>query len=599
MQLPIEDHGVIGDLATIALVGLDGTIDYLCWPRLDSPSVFASLLDEERGGRFELAPMIENARHRQLYLPDTNVLLTRSLAEEGVAEISDFMALGTADGRRRLVRRAKAVRGRIRFRMRCAPAFDYARAAAEVTLEEGSAVLRSRGEDGTALRLSSDAPLALEGDAVVAEFDLDHGQSMYFVLAEVEDVCTPECIGEAFKATSDYWRDWVARGSYRGRWRDAVTRSALVLKLLTSAEHGSIAAAGTFGLPEAIGGERNWDYRFTWIRDAAFTVYGFIRVGHVAEADAFMDWLGRRARHTADDGTLRVMYGLDGHEDLTETTLEHLAGHRDSRPVRIGNGAADQLQLDIYGELMDAIYLVDKYGTRVSYAEWQGVRRTLEWLEEHWREPDEGIWEVRSGRQELLYSRLMCWVAFDRALRLAEKRSLPAPRERWRVVRDEIHEDIHTRFWNAERRAFVQSAGGRALDASCLLMPLVRFIGPRDPRWLATLERIGEELTDDSLVYRYSLEDEAAGADGLDGIEGTFNMCSFWYVECLARAGEIERARFLFEKMLGYANHLGLFAEETGASGEQLGNFPQAFTHLSLISAAYRLDRVLDGRDEP
>ena len=649
MQLPIEDHGLVGDLRTLALVGLDGTIDFLCWPRFDSPSVFASLLDEERGGSFALTPELGNARHRQLYLPDTNVLLTRFLSDDGVAEISDFMTLGMPDERQRLVRRAKAVRGTIRFSLRCAPAFDYARAggsAREADAREGchAVVLASDGADGTRLRLVSDTALTLDGDVVVATFELEPGESAFFVLEDADSdgpggldggdgasgeeasdggaasasagdgarkekggrrpgsgrvpggvpcAVDAEYVAEAFKATSDFWREWSARGTYRGRWRDAVARSALALKLLTSAEHGSMIAAATFGLPETLGGVRNWDYRFTWIRDAAFTVYGFIRVGHVAEADAFMHWLGGRARHAHEDGPLRVMYGLDGHEELTEVTLDHLDGYRGSRPVRIGNGAADQRQLDIYGELMDAIYLSDKYGTQISHAGWQGVVRSLEWLEHHWQEPDEGIWEVRSGRAELLYSRLMCWVAFDRGLRLADKRSLPAPRERWRVVRDTIHDDIHSRFWSEERGAFVQSAGGHALDASCLLMPLVKFIGPKDPRWLATLARIGEELTDDSLVYRYSLEDDKHGADGLDGIEGTFNMCSFWYVECLARAGEVEQARFLFEKMLGYANHLGLFAEETGAAGDQLGNFPQAFTHLALISAACRLDLEL------
>ena len=601
MQLPIEDHGIVGDLSTCALVGLDGTIDFMCWPRFDSPSVFAAILDEREGGAFVLSPELDGVRHRQLYLPDTNVLLTRFMTEEGVAEVSDFMALDTADGRQRLVRRAKAVRGTIGFRMRCEPAFDYARAGSTMDVRDGAIVMRSRGDDATGLRLTSDSDLEIDGDgaAVIATFELAPGESRWFVLSEAEDACTADCVAEAFKATSDYWRDWVARGGYAGRWHDTVTRSALALKLLTSAEHGSMVAAATFGLPEEIGGERNWDYRFTWIRDAAFTVYGFIRIGHVAEADAFMGWLAERARSTAKNGELRVMYGLDGHEELEEISLDHLAGHRESRPVRIGNGASDQLQLDIYGELMDAIYLADKYGTQISHESWQGVRRSLAWLEDHWHEPDEGIWEVRSGRRELLYSRLMCWVAFDRGLRLSDKRSLPAPRERWRVVRDEIHDDIHTRFWSESRGAFVQSAidpdddAVPPLDASCLLMPLVKFIGPKDPRWLATLDAIGEELTDDSLVYRYSLEAEGAGSDGLDGLEGTFNMCSFWYIECLARAGHVEKARFLFEKMLGYANHLGLFAEETGATGEQLGNFPQAFTHLALISAAHCLDREL------
>ena len=622
----IEDHGVIGDLRTLALVGLDGSIDFLCWPRFDSPSVFASLLDADGGGAFELVPALADARHQQLYLPDTNVLLTRFLSSEGVAEVSDFMTVAGTDRPQRLVRRVKAIRGDITLRLRCAPRFDYGRAAhtaRHATADDGDSVeFVSAGADGLRLRLSASVPLALDGDDVVAELVLVHGESACFTLDDPGDdglgarrphdpapidggpvggasvgrrrtdrsPADPREVAEAFKATSDWWRAWSASSSYRGRWRDVVDRSALALKLLTSAEHGSIIAAGTFGLPETPGGIRNWDYRYTWIRDAAFTVYGFVRVGHVAEACAFMGWLDRLASGI-DDGRLEIMYRLDGSSDLEESVLEHFSGFRGAQPVRIGNGAHDQLQLDIYGELMDAIYLADKYAEPVSHEAWSHVRRMLEYVEEHWHEPDEGIWEVRNGRQEFLYSRLMCWVALDRGVRLATKRSLPGPRERWRETRDRIHEDIHTEFWNEEIGAFAQTRGGRALDASCLLMPLVRFISPTDPRWLSTLHAIGETLTDDSMVYRYTIEGQ--DADGLDGEEGTFNMCSFWYVECLARAGEVERARFLFEKMLGYANHLDLFAEETGAAGEHLGNFPQAFTHLALISAAHCLDRLL------
>jgi GH15 family glucan-1,4-alpha-glucosidase len=367
----------------------------------------------------------------------------------------------------------------------------------------------------------------------------------------------PDYVSNAFKEVSDYWRRWVARSTYRGRWRDIVNRSSLALKLLTSVEHGAMVAAATFGLPEEIGGIRNWDYRYTWIRDAAFTVYAFLRLGHTEEASAFMRWLSNRETECGPDGTLRLMYGVDGHEELVETELPHLRGYQASLPIRVGNAALEQLQLDIYGELMDAIYLSDKYGEQVSWRAWQGIIRSTNWLTENWQRPDESIWEVRGGRREFLHSRLMCWVALDRAIRLSRK-------------------------------------GSTALDASCLLMPLVRFISPTDPRWLSTLKAVGEQLVDDSLVFRYSTEH---GTDGLFGGEGTFNMCSFWYVECLARAGDLAQARFLFEKMLGYANHLGLFAEELGRAGEHLGNFPQAFTHLALISAAYYLDRALSGRE--
>ena len=607
-QLPIEDHGIVGDLRTVALVALDGTVDYLCWPRFDSPSVFASLLhapeDGEGGGHFELTPEFADAKRQQLYLPDTNVLLTRFLSVDGVAEISDFMNVAGTDAPQRLVRRIKAVRGTVRVTMRCAPRFDYARAAHRATLEGGCVTFASDGEGD--LRLCASAALELDGDDAVADFELAPGESACFTLDDPGDdpaasaaenegtagPADPHRVATAFKATSDWWRAWTARSDYRGRWRDTVNRSALVLKLLTSAEHGSIVAAGTFGLPETPGGERNWDYRYTWIRDAAFTVYGFVRVGHVEEANAFMGWLDRLTESMCNDGTLEVMYRLDGSSDLAETELEHFTGHRGAVPVRVGNGAHDQLQLDIYGELMDAIYLADKYADSVSHDAWVNITRMLDHVEAHWQLADEGIWEIRNGRQEFLYSRLMCWVALDRGVRLATKRSLPAPVVRWREVRDAIHEDIRQNFWNGGIGAFTQVKGGEALDASCLLMPLVRFIAPTDPRWTSTLAAVGRELTDDSLVYRYTTGEEH-DSDGLDGIEGTFNMCSFWYIECLARAGDVDQARFLFDKMLGYANHLGLFAEETGVAGEQLGNFPQAFTHLALISAAHYLDRVL------
>jgi GH15 family glucan-1,4-alpha-glucosidase len=599
MGEPIENHGIIGDLRTVALVALDGAIDFLCWPRFDNPSIFASILDDERGGRFELAPELNHARRRQLYLPDTNVLLTRFLSRHGVAELSDFMAINDPDKGQRLIRRAKAIRGVVRFRMRCAPRLDYARAAHEAYAEGDSIVFCSRGPDRAAFRLRATVPMQLADGDAFALFELAPGGSVAFVLEDAaygpgSASAASDYVPRAFKEASDFWRHWVARSSYRGRWRDIVNRSSLALKLLTSREHGAIVAAATFGLPEEIGGVRNWDYRYTWIRDAAFTVYAFLRLGHTEEASAFMRWLSDRETECGPEGSLRLMYGVDGHEELVEYELTHLRGHQGSLPIRIGNAAQEQFQIDIYGELMDAIYLSDKHGEQVSWRTWQGITRSTNWLAENWQRPDESIWEVRGGRRHFLHSRLMCWVALDRAIRLSRKRSLPAPIVRWLEVRDAIYREIHTEFWDAEQGAFVQSKGSTALDASCLLMPLVRFISPTDPRWLSTLKAVGERLVDDSLVFRYSTEH---GIDGLSGGEGTFNMCSFWYVECLARAGDLAQARFLFEKMLGYANHLGLFAEELGPAGEHLGNFPQAFTHLALISAAYYLDRALSGQE--
>ncbi len=600
MPHAIEDHGVIGDLRTTALVALDGTIDFLCWPRFDSPSIFASLLGGDEDGSFCLRPALNGARHKQLYVPDTNVLLTRFLSHEGVAEVSDFMPVAETADCQRLVRRVKAVRHECRFRMRCAPRFDYGRAAHTVTLEGKSAVFAPEN-GGQRLRLLSTKPLSIEDGAVVAEFSLKENETAAFVIEEADradnacpDTLDDDIVSRDFKRTCDFWRDWVGRATYHGRWHDQVTRSSLALKLLCSAEHGSMVAAATFGLPEEIGGVRNWDYRYTWLRDSAFSIYAFLRIGHTEEANRFISWLGDRARDLPEGGALSIMYSVDGSPTPDEEELPHLSGYADSQPVRIGNGANGQLQLDIYGELMDALYLCDAHGEQVSFERWNGVVRFLDYLSENYDQPDEGIWEVRGGRQHFLHSRLMCWVAFDRAIRLATKRGLPA-KTLWTECRDEIYREIHEEFWNEELGYFVQFKGGTALDASCLLMPLVRFISATDPRFRSTLDAVGRLLAADSLVYRYDTDtaDGGPGHDGLHGDEGTFTMCSFWYVECLARAGDVAQARFLFEKMLGYANHLGLFAEELGPAGEHLGNFPQAFTHLALISAAYYLDRAL------
>src|SRR5438067_4046515 len=591
--LPIENHGVIGDLSTVALVGTDGSIDFMCLPEFDSPSVFATLLDDRCGGRFQLAPLLESAREKQLYLPDTCVLLTRFLSAGGVAEVSDFMPIEGASGAHPVVRRAKTVRGEVRFRMVCEPRFDYARSphAVERTTDGMRFVSAAM-----ALRLRASVPLREEAGAAVAEFTLRADESAWFVLEQSlpgKDTpsAAPDYVAEAFKETVTFWRRWVGRSSYRGRWREMVNRSALTLKLLTSRAHGSIVAAPTFGLPETIGGGRNWDYRYTWIRDSSFTLYGLMRLGYTDEAAAFMRWVLARCAELEPDGSLQIMYGLDGRHALPEEALPHLEGYMGSRPVRIGNAAFDNLQLDIYGELMDSIYLYDKYGSPIGYDAWTNIVRLIDWVCANWRQPDEGIWEVRGGRQEFLYSRVMCWVAIDRAIRLATKRSFPAPLALWHATRDTIYRDVFTRFWDPTRRAFIQHAGATTVDAAALLMPLVRFVSPTDPRWLSTLRAIERELASDSLVYRYRL---AGGfSDGLTGEEGTFSMCSFWYVECLSRMGDLHKARFFFEKMLGYANHLGLYGEELGPQAQHLGNFPQAFTHLALISAAFDLDRRL------
>jgi GH15 family glucan-1,4-alpha-glucosidase len=492
------------------------------------------------------------------------------------------------------VRRVICVRGEMPFELECEPRFDYARAEHETIITELGAVFRSAD---LALMLESKVRMERTEQGVRAAYVLHAGDSCTFSLEichrdQEPGVIDEEEAGEAFNRTVRYWRGWLAKSSYRGRWREMVHRSALTLKLLTYRPTGAIVAAPTTSLPEGIGGQRNWDYRYTWIRDAAFSLYGLLRLGFTEEAGAFMGWLSDRYRESAGrgDGPLQVMYCVDGRPDLEELELDHLEGYRGSGPVRVGNGAATQLQLDIYGELIDSVYLYNKYGQPISYDDWSALVGIVEWICGNWDRPDEGIWEVRGGRQNFTYSRMMCWVAIERAIRMARQRGLPADLNRWRDQRDAITQQIMDRGWHPQRNAFVQHYDTDVLDASVLLMPLTKFMAPRDPRWLSTLDAIGEELVSDSLVYRYNRE---ASPDGLEGEEGTFSICTFWYVEAMARAGHLDEARLAFEKMLTYANHLGLYSEEIGPSGEALGNLPQAFTHLALISAAVNLDSQL------
>ncbi|GGX73888.1 glucoamylase [Streptomyces anandii JCM 4720] len=594
--VPIADHGLIGDLRSVALVGSNGTIDWYCCPSFDDPSVFAAVLDAERGGCFDLAAA-EAARTKQFYFPDTNVLITRFFTEDGVGEVQDFMPVTGVDGeaeRHRLIRRVLCVRGTMPFRARVAPRFNYG-ADPHTVRTEGRVVLFESPR--RALALTATVPLETEGPDVLAEFKLAEGESAVFALDQVGgDVAPRRCARteaeEQFATTVAYWRRWLAQSRYRGRWREMVHRSALTLKLLTYAPTGAIVAAPTTSLPERLGGERNWDYRYVWVRDAAFAVYALLRLGFSGEAAAFMRFV---TRHISPGdgkatGPLQIMYGIDGRTELPERELPHLEGHQGSAPVRVGNAAAGQLQLDIYGALIDSIYLYDRWAEPISSGQWDDVCALVDWVCENWDQPDEGVWETRGGRRNFLYSRLMCWVAVERAVRLANHRGLPADLPRWRRTRDTIYRRIMDHGWSAERQAFVQCEDGDVLDAAVLMMPLAKFIAPTDPKWLSTLDALTEDLVSDSLVYRY---DPGASPDGLSGEEGTFSICSFWYVEALTRAGRLDEARLAFEKMLTYANHLGLFAEEIGRTGEQQGNFPQAFTHLSLISAAYNLDRAL------
>lgn len=603
---PIESHGVIGDMHTVALVATDGTIDWCCLPRFDSPSVFGSLLDDEKGGFCRLAAMGDN-KLRQMYLPDSNVLLTRFLNPDGVGEVLDFMPVSRVSGgpsephARQIVRIARAVRGEVRFCFECKPAFDYARAPHTVEIRGQAAVFAAAHDR---LFLKAHGALRQDEGGLVSEFVLRADESAAFVLryengdAELASEArqNPD---ELLRETLRFWREWLSRSRYQGRWREMVSRSALLLKLLTFQPTGAIVAAPTTSLPESIGGVRNWDYRFTWVRDAAFTIYALMRLGFGEEAEAFAGFIQARAKEDddADDGPLNVLYTIDGRRKVEEITLDHLAGYRDSKPVRVGNAAVEHLQLDIYGELMDSLYLIDKYGAPVSWEMWEQIERMLTWLVKNWERPDRSIWEVRGGLQQFTYSKVQCWVALDRGIRMARQRSLPSDIGVWYRERDRIYREIMEKSWNPKRQAFTQFYGSESTDASVLLMPLLKFMAPTDPRMLSTLKGVRQELVSDTLVKRYQTEN--AAGDGLPGTEGTFSVCSFWLVEAEARAGRLEEAQLLFEKMLTYANHLGLFAEEIGASGEALGNFPQAFTHLGLISAAVNLSYLLDEPHSP
>jgi len=606
---PIEDYGIIGNLRTAALVGKSGSIDWFCWPHFDSPSVFAAILDEHKGGRFRISPTEEDIAVKQLYWPDTNVLITRFLAANGVGEIIDYMPIGErrgAEGYHGLIRRVRVVRGSMRFHMECRPAFNYARDSHETKIVKGGARFLSKTDS---IALASGRPLKKDKHGVYADFVLNEGQATSFELHGLKNERSDEKIGisdqeadELFHDTINYWRTWISRCNYHGRWREMVNRSALVLKLMTFEPTGAIIAAPTCSLPESLNGGRNWDYRYTWIRDSAFTLYALLRLGFTEEARAFMGFLDARCHEMSREGSLQVMYGIDGRHKLTEETLDHLEGYRGSGPVRIGNGAYNQKQLDIYGELMDSVYLYNKYAQPISYDLWYYLRRLTNWVCDHWKEKDEAIWEVRGGPRQFVYSKLMCWVAIDRALRLADKRSFPAERRKWLGTRDKIYEDILRRGWSKKRQSFIQAYDNDALDASTLMMPLVFFLAPNDPRMLETIDAINRParnggLVSAGMVYRYDVDKTP---DGVKGTEGTFNICSFWLVEALTRAGlhdpeRLNDSRLLFEQMLGYANHLGLYGEQISPCGEALGNFPQALTHLSLISAAFNLDRSLGG----
>ena len=613
----IADHGLIGDMRSAALVSSDGTIDWFCPGRFDRASVFASILDPEVGGCWELSPADDTTTTQQFYLPDTNVLVTRFHTDDGVTEVHDFMPVRRPhdpDHRQRLVRLVRCVRGEVSIRTRMQLRPGYGAGGVETERVDGGLLLTG---DGVRLGLVSTHDLTAGGSdddsgdgggghgssVVEAAADLASGESALFVLQVLGDDEQPEhadveSTDDLLDTTTAFWRDWLSQSTYTGRWREMVDRAALTLKLLTHEPTGAIIAAPTTSLPEDIGGERNWDYRFVWIRDAAFSLYGLMRLGFTDEAGAFVRWLTARLAERQDTpdsggkdlGPLRVLYDIDGRVPDAERELDELRGYRDSRPVRVGNAAVEQLQIDIYGELIDSVYLFNKYGTGLDHATWSDLTTVLDWLLENWDQPDAGMWEIRDDPQLHTSSRLMTWVAIERMMRVARQRGLPGDLQRWGAVRDEVYHRIQTESWDEDLGAYVQHEGSTAVDAGVLLMPLLKFLAPDDPRFVSTVEVIEERLVSDSLVFRYDLEE---ATDGLEGSEGTFSMCSFWYVEALTRLGRLDDARLALEKMFTYANHLGLYAEQIGLTGRQQGNFPQAFTHLSLISAALNLDRAM------
>jgi len=587
-------------MKTAALVSLNGSIDFMSFPHFDSPTIFASLLDAKKGGYFSVEPQMEEMTSKQLYIPGTAVLITRFFSESGIAEITDYMPVdenNMEDSYCSIVRKVTTIRGNLDFNVSCCPRFDYAQINHEVKKSQNTLTFEAINDGGTKVRLIADVQLKTKGKDGYATFSLKQGESAFIVLESVEEgeeerfseieyysTCT-------YYETIRYWRKWLRKSTYHGNWKELIARSAITLKLMTSAAHGSLIASPTFGLPETLGGNRNWDYRYTWIRDAAFTLYAFLKLGFGEEASQFMDWIYTQCV----DKDLHLIYKLDGGIDLKEEELDHLEGYRGSKPVRIGNGASEQLQLDIYGELLDTIYIYNKNQTPITFEFWAVIAKQVEKVVEHWKEPDHGIWEIRNEKKEFLHTRLMCWVAMDRGIKIAEDRTFPYPEKKWKAVRDEIYQDIYHNFWSEELSSWVQYKGSKSIDASALLMPLVHFITPKEPRWLLTMEAIDKYLRLDVLVYRYHNHIEKI--DGLEGEEGTFNMCSFWYVECLAKSGQLDRAIENFEKLLGYANHLGLFSEQIGKRGEHLGNFPQAFTHLALISAALELDKQISRKN--
>lgn len=599
--LPLADYAVIGNLHTAALVGKNGSLDWCCFPRFDSPSVFAALLDCHIGGCFQIAPEpLAGLQFRQLYLPETNVLLTRFLHIDGVGEITDFMPINeqkTSDVPQQIVRSVRVTYGSLPFALQCWPAFHFAQEAHTLRLVSHGASFRGRD-----LHLGLASPIHLIASAnngVCTRFTLSAGQTLHFLLeSSGPDGTVPAPLNEEtyqvlLRQTIDFWRRWIAHCSYQGHWREQVQRSALVLKLLLYQPTGAFVAAPTTSLPECLGGGKNWDYRYTWIRDATLSMDSLLDLGYVQEAESMLKWLEARCHECGSATRLQPVYRVDGGHELPLVKLSHLEGYAGSHPVQVGNVAAAQKQLGIYGELLDAAFLADQHAP-ISSDLWESLRLALAWLEKHWQDPDQSIWEEGGTPQPYTFSGAMVWVAFDRALKLARRRDLPAPAAQWTDVRAQTCRRVLEKGWNEKLQSFTQTYGSDAPDASALLFDIMKFLDSREPRILATIKCIQRELTRDALVYRYHPREVAKA--GIRGGEGAFAACGFWLADALAKGGHLEEGRLQLEKMLSYGNSVGLYGEEIGPTGEVLGNFPQAFTHLSLIIACRDIDQMLKQR---
>lgn len=604
---PISDYGVIGNLHTAALVCKTGGLDFLSFPRFDSGTAFAKLLDAERGGTWSIIPEdVERLNVQQYYEPDSAVLVTRYMHAAGIVELTDFMPPVDEERHCQVVRRVRAVIGATTLRFHFEPRYPYG--------TEDTAVADRTPADGLTVPLGPH-PATLYGVTDADEARRDHPEAAltfaldllagagdatavrYFVLQS--DSCTApggggvSGFGESLLAyTRDYWATWVAKIKYDGHYRGVIIRSAITLKLCTSATYGSSVAAVTFGLPEELGGGRNWDYRYSWIRDSAFTMYAMLRLGLKEEAAQFISWIEDRCAELDDAADLSLMYRVDGTLDLEEYELD-LEGYEASGPVRVGNGAVGQRQLDIYGELIDTVYIYDAHAHEITYEFWRHLTTLIDYVCASWREGDHGIWESRGGTEQYTMSKVMAWVAIDRGIRIAQHRGFPAPLQKWFAERDNIYRAIYGEHFDDTEGAWTQYPGSGQMDASVLMMPLVRFVAPEEPNWRATLSKVEDTLVEDCLVKRY--DTGGGAADGLEGDEGFFSICSCWYIEVLAKAGRVTEAERLLAKFLSYGNHVGLYSEEIALNGRQLGNFPQAFTHLGLISAILQVEQRRSG----